>query len=131
MKASPYRVGIDIVDIRRIQDSIQRFGDRFLNRLFTKEEQAYCKTLANNEVTAQRFAARFAAKEATIKVLRPARAMLDWRSIEIRRHQDGYCDIVLHEEAANLAQQRGIIALSLSMSHEAGYATAVVIADFQ
>jgi holo-[acyl-carrier protein] synthase len=131
MKASPYRVGIDIVDVSRIQDSIQRFGNRFLNRLFTKEEQAYCKILANNEATSQRFAARFAAKEATIKVLRPETAMLDWRTIEIRRHQAGYCDIALYEEAADLARQRGIIALSVSMSHEAGYATAVVIADFQ
>jgi len=131
MKASPYRVGIDIVDVHHIQDSIQRLGDRFLNRLFTKEEQAYCKIRSNNEATAQSFAARFAAKEATIKVLRPETAMLDWRTIEIRRHQGGYCDIVLHEDAADLAHQRGITALSVSMSHEAGYATAVVIADFQ
>src|SRR5437764_2474275 len=126
MKASPYRVGIDIVNVSRIQDSIQRFGDRFLNRLFTKEEQAYCRILSNNEATSQRFAARFAAKEATIKVLRPEKAMLDWRTIEIRRHEEGYCDIVLYGEAADLAQKRGIIALSVSMSHEAGYATAVV-----
>jgi holo-[acyl-carrier protein] synthase len=131
MKAPPYRVGIDIVDVSHIRDSIQRFGDRFLKRLFTKEEQAYCKILANNEVTSQRFAARFAAKEATIKVLRPETVMLDWRTIEIRRHREGYCDIVLYEDAADLAQQRGIITLSVSMSHEAGYATAVVIADFQ
>ena len=131
MKASPYRVGIDIVDIHYIQDSIQRFGNRFLNRLFTTEEQAYCKSLANNETMSQSFAARFAAKEATIKVLRPETVMLDWRTIEIRRHQEGYCDIILYEEAADLAQQRGIITLSVSMSHEAGYATAVVVADFQ
>jgi holo-[acyl-carrier protein] synthase len=102
-----------------------------LNRLFTEEEQAYCNILANNEATSQRFAARFAAKEATIKVLRPETAMLDWRTIEIRRHQAGYCDIALYEDAADLARQRGIITLSVSMSHEAGYATAVVIADFQ
>ena len=131
MKTSPYRVGIDIVDVSHVQDSIQRFGDRFLNRLFTKEEQAYCKIFSNSEATSQRFAARFAAKEATIKVLRPETAMLDWRTIEIRRHEAGYCDIVLYDEAADLAQQRGIITLSVSMSHEAGYATAVVIADFQ
>jgi holo-[acyl-carrier protein] synthase len=131
MKVSPCRAGIDIVDVRHIQDSIQRFGKRFLNRLFTKEEQAYCQSLSNNEASSQSFAARFAAKEATIKVLRPEAAMLDWRTVEIRRHQAGYCDIVLHEEAADLAQQRGIIALSVSMSHEAEYAVAVVFADYQ
>jgi holo-[acyl-carrier protein] synthase len=130
MKVSPYRVGIDIVDVHRIEDSIQRFGDRFLNRLFTRAEQAYCESLSNNTATAQCLAARFAAKEATIKVLRPEAAMLDWRTIEIQRHQEGYCDIVLYEDAADLAQQRGIMTLSVSMSHEAAYATAVVVADF-
>ena len=131
MKVSPCRVGIDIVDVHRIQDSIRRFGNCFLNRLFTKGEQAYCESLSNNAVIAQCLAARFAAKEATIKVLRPEVAMLDWRTIEIRRHPEGYCDIVLYEDAADLAQQRGIITLSVSMSHEAEYATAVVVADFQ
>jgi holo-[acyl-carrier protein] synthase len=131
MQASPYRVGIDIVDVHHLQDSIERFGNRFLDRLFTKEEQAYCKSLSNNAAITQSFAARFAAKEATIKVLRPEAAMLDWRTIEIRRHQAGYCDIALYEEAADLAQQRGIVTLSVSMSHETGYATAVVVADFQ
>jgi holo-[acyl-carrier protein] synthase len=131
MKASPYRVGIDIVDVHHIQDSINRFGNRFLNRLFTPEEQTYCQSLQNSAAISQSFAARFAAKEATVKVLRPEAAMLDWRTIEIQRHQEGYCDIVLYKEAAILAQQRGIIALSVSMSHEAQYATAVVIADFQ
>ncbi len=130
MKVSPYRVGIDIVDVHRIQDSIQRFGDCFLNRLFTRAEQAYCESLSHNTTIAQCLAARFAAKEATIKVLRPEAAMLDWRTIEIRRHQGGYCDIVLYEDAADLAQQRGIITLSVSMSHEAAYATAVVVAEF-
>jgi holo-[acyl-carrier protein] synthase len=130
MKASPYRVGIDIVDVQRIQDSIQRFGNRFLNRLFTEEEQTYCQSSSDHNVIAQRFAARFAAKEATIKVLRPGKVMLDWRTIEIRRHQEGHCDIALYEEAADLAQQRGILTLSVSMSHEANMATAVVIADF-
>jgi holo-[acyl-carrier protein] synthase len=131
MRASPYRVGIDVVDVRHIQDSIHRFGNRFLNRLFTTEEQMYCNSLSNSTAISQSFAVRFAAKEATVKVLRPETAMLDWRTIEIRRHQAGFCDIVLHEEAAELAQQRGIVTLSVSMSHEAEYATAVVVADFQ
>jgi holo-[acyl-carrier protein] synthase len=131
MKASPYRVGIDIVDVRHIQDSIERFGERFLNRLFTRGEQAYCRSLLSNTAIVQSFAARFAAKEATLKVLRPETAVLDWQTIEIQRHEAGYCAIVLHADAADLAQRRGIITLSVSMSHEAEYATAVVVADFQ
>jgi len=131
MKASPYRVGIDIVDVRHIQDSIERFGERFLNRLFTREEQAYCQGLLSSTAIAHSFAARFAAKEATVKVLRPETMPLDWQTIEIQRHKAGYCTIALYAAAADLAQERGIITLSVSMSHEADYATAVVIADFQ
>ncbi len=131
MKALPYKVGIDLVEVRHIQDSIDRFGDRFLNRIFTREEQLYCQSLSSSVMTAQSLAARFAAKEATIKVLRPDVFMLDWRSIEVRRSPDGWCDIALYELAVDLALRRGITAFSVSMSHEKEYATAVVIADFE
>jgi holo-[acyl-carrier protein] synthase len=129
MKASPYRVGIDIIDVHAIKDSIQRFGERFLNRVYTQEEQAYCLGLTSIEAAMRSLAARFAAKEATVKVLRPHDTPFDWRSIEIRRSPQGWCDIVLYEPASTLAQDRGITALSLSMSHENEFATAVVIAD--
>ena len=129
-KALSYRVGIDLVEVRHIQDSIDRFGDRFLNRIFTREEQFYCKSLSNFSMTARSLAARFAAKEATIKVLRPDVFMLDWRTIEVRRSPGGWCDIALYEQARELAQSRGIAAFSVSMSHEEEYATAVVVADF-
>jgi holo-[acyl-carrier protein] synthase len=127
MKPSPYRAGIDIVDVRRIQRSIEKFGDRFLNRVFTQDEQSYCLRHANS---AKSFAARFAAKEAVIKALRPEGIILDWCTIEIRRHPAGYCDVLLYKEAAALAERRGIVALSVSLSHEAEYATAIVVADF-
>ena len=77
---------------------------------------------------AERFAARFAAKEATFKALRPDVPSIDWRSIEVRRHASGWCDVVLHGEAAALAARQGIETLALSMSHDAGCATAVVVA---
>jgi holo-[acyl-carrier protein] synthase len=132
MDTSPYRVGIDIVEVQQIQDSIERFGQRFLDKIFTPDEQIYCSSYTHISATAQSFAARFAAKEATIKVLRPDpdEAWLDWRTIEVRRMPAGYCDIQLHHDAAQLAKSRGIRALSVSMSHEAAYATAIVIADF-
>ena|SRR5689334_18325473 len=131
MNPSPYRVGIDIVLVKQIQESIERFGKRFLNRVFTMEEQTYCRSHSSALAVAQSFASRFAAKEATIKVLRPEKFWGDWREIEVRRKQDGSCDIILHNEAKALAQSRSIAALSLSMSHEADYATAIVIADFE
>ncbi|HEX4208299.1 MAG TPA: holo-ACP synthase [Ktedonobacteraceae bacterium] len=129
MKALPYQVGIDIVKVCHIQDSIERFGNRFLNRIFTKGELAYCQSLSSASAVAQSMAARFAAKEATIKVLRPEVYMLDWRNIEIHRSEGGWCDLVLSGEATDLARSRGIAAFSVSMSHEEEYATAVVIAD--
>ncbi|HTI15727.1 MAG TPA: holo-ACP synthase [Dictyobacter sp.] len=131
MYASPYRVGIDIVYVPHVLDSIERFGSRFLDRIFTKEEQVYCRQHASISIVAQSFAARFAAKEATIKVLRPAASFsLDWRCIAVHRSPEGWCDILLSEQAADLARSRGIVSLSLSMSHECEYATAVVVADF-
>lgn len=130
MNTSPYRVGIDIVEVQQIQDSIERFGKRFLDKIFTPDEQIYCNSYAHTSTSAQSFAARFAAKEATIKILRPEGAWLDWRTVEVRRMPAGYCDIQLHHDAAELANSRGIRALSVSMSHESAYATAIVIADF-
>ena len=58
--------------------------------------------------SAERFAARFAAKEAALKALRPDTTAIDWRSIEVRRHASGWCDVVLHGEAAALAARQGI-----------------------
>lgn len=130
MNTSPYRVGIDIVEVQQIQDSIARFGNRFLDKIFTVDEQTYCNSYTQISAIAQSFAARFAAKEATLKVLRPEGTGLDWRTIEVRRMPAGYCDIQLHQAAAELAKSRGIRALSVSMSHELAYATAIVIADF-
>jgi holo-[acyl-carrier protein] synthase len=122
------RVGIDLVKISCIQESIDHFGDRFRMRIFTAAEIAYCRQEPHSE--AERFAARFAAKEATLKVLRPTARWVDWRTIEVLRHPAGWCDLALHGDALALATEAGIASLSLSMSHEAAadVATAVVIA---
>jgi holo-[acyl-carrier protein] synthase len=131
MQPSPFRVGIDLVSIRQIQDSLANFGTKFLQRIFTPGEQEYCTSLASAEATTQSLAARFAAKEATIKILRPdATDALDWYDIEVHRHPQGSCEIILHGEVAARAHQMGIVALSLSLSHEGEYAIAVVLADF-
>ncbi len=130
MKASPYRVGIDIVHVQHVQDSIERFGERFLQRIFTQEERNYCLNRTSDATKMQSFAARFAAKEATLKVLRPGETFLDWRTIEVHRAPEGWCEIELHGASAALAATRGITALSLSLSHELDLATAVVVADF-
>lgn len=116
------RVGIDLVRISAISESLERFGNRFLQRVFTPAEVAYA--ISAPMLAASRLAARFAAKEATRKALR-----LDgigWRDIEVVRQPDGACEIQLH----GIAKARcGADRLALSMSHEGDHATAVVIAD--
>ena len=120
-------VGIDVVSVNEVASSLERFGERYISRIFTPGEAAYCRS-ASGRVAAERFAVRFAAKEATFKALRPEVSSMDWRSIEVRRHASGWCDVVLHGEAAALAACQGIETLALSMSHDAGCATAVVVA---
>ncbi|MEP6992827.1 MAG: ACP synthase, partial [bacterium] len=80
-------------------------------------------------LAAERFAARFAAKEATTKLLRVRTDKLVWRSIEVKRDAGGWCDIVLHAEAKEMAEEQGIVGLALSMSHEHEYAVATVVAQ--
>jgi len=120
------RVGIDLARIDEAARSLERFGKRYVDRIFTEREAADC--LAAPAQTAARLAARFAAKEATIKVLRPAH-WLDWRSIEVIRRPPGYTELELSGEAAELAEAAGLQDFSVSLAHEGHYATAVVVAS--
>jgi len=123
---SGWRVGIDVACVDDVGESIARFGDRYLNRLFTPHEISCC--VGTPVAVAAGLAARFAAKEATIKVLRPTEARPDWRSIEVRRHAGGWCDLALFDEASRLAREADLTDLSVSLSHEGNIAAAIVIA---
>jgi len=118
-------VGVDLVDIAEVASSVKRFGDRYLRRVFTEHEISCCQ--GPPAVATASLAARFAAKEATIKVLRPHDARPDWRSIEVVRLPSGACKLKLRGEAARLAVERGVGPLALSMTHEGGLAAAVVV----
>jgi len=118
-------VGVDLVDIAEVARSVKRFGDRYLRRVFTEHEISCCK--GPPQVAAAALAARFAAKEATLKVLRPDDARPDWRSIEVVRLPSGACKLRLRGAAARLAVERGLGPFVLSMTHEAGLAAAVVV----
>lgn len=120
------RVGVDLTTVDEIADSLARFGERYVRRVFTLGERAYCQA-ARGRGMASRFAARFAAKEAALKVLRPETRWTDWRSIEVRRHASGWCELVLHREAASLAERQGMTSLALSMTHSVDCVVAVVI----
>ena len=117
------RVGIDLVQVSRIAESLATFGERFSQRIFTAAELGYAT--AAPALTAERLAARFAAKEAAKKALGLTDG-IDWRQIEVVRAPSGACDLVLHEHAARAS---GACTLALSLSHEGDYATAVVIAQ--
>lgn len=121
------RVGVDLVDVRRIADSMETFGDRFLERLFTDGEIAYAT--AAPAQTAQRLAARFAAKEATIKALSLVDRGVDWKHIEVTRDAAGGPALALHGSVADAARELCVAQLSVSLSHEGDQAIAVVVAQ--
>jgi holo-[acyl-carrier protein] synthase len=119
------RVGIDIVDIERVRESMQAFGERFERRLFTPQEILYSSQTAS--LAPQRYAARFAAKEAALKALQLTEAGIDWRHLEVVRSHNGDCSLRLHGKAAALSGDVASNDLSLSLSHDGGYAVACVV----
>lgn len=120
------RVGVDLVRVSRIAESLERFGERFLKRIFTEGEVAYATAVPAE--AAARLAARFAAKEATIKALGLVDLAMSWRDIEVRRAATGACAMTLCGGAGEAARLAGVDELAVSLSHEGDYATAVVIA---
>jgi holo-[acyl-carrier protein] synthase len=118
-------VGLDVVSVAEVSAALDRFGDRYVDRVFTAEEAAYCRAGATR---AERLAVRFAAKEAAVKALHPDWEWTDWRAIEVKRHKSGRCSLVLHREAASLASRRGMRHFALSMTHDGDCAAAIVVA---
>jgi holo-[acyl-carrier protein] synthase len=118
-------VGVDLADVLEVQRSIDLFGVQYLDRIFTSGEQAQCAESLNQ---APHLAARFAAKEATFKVLSVDDAIPPWTSIELGRQPNGSCTLNLSGTAARMALEKGIDGLLVSISHEGGMAIAVVVA---
>ncbi len=119
------RVGVDLVDVADVASAVDQFGDRYLQRVFTDHERA--SAVGPDPVRFAALAARVAAKEATIKVLRPTGARPDWRNIEVRREPEGACGLHLSGSAARLAAQAGLGTLAVSLTHEGALAAAVVV----
>jgi holo-[acyl-carrier protein] synthase len=119
--------GIDVVEIERIQKSMDRFGPRFLNRVFLKEEQEYCLRKRNS---AESFAARFAAKEAAAKALGTGISQgVSWLEIEVARELSGRPTLRFHGRAAARAERLGAVNCSLSLTHSTGLAIASVVLE--
>jgi holo-[acyl-carrier protein] synthase len=118
-------IGIDVVQNERIQDSIRRFGDRFLNRIYTDGEREYCWNSANPAI---HYAARWAAKEAAFKALGTGWAAgVKWKDVEVERLKSGKPELRLHGEALALAEAAGAIRFYVSLTHDQLISCAVVI----
>jgi len=121
------KVGIDLVCARSVRDSVAEHAERYLDRVYTRRELEDCADVGG--VDSRRLAARFAAKEATIKALGPGRGQaVPWRDVGVRRENDGTVGIELTGSAATLAEERGLEELAVSLTHEGDMAAAVVVA---
>jgi holo-[acyl-carrier protein] synthase len=120
-------LGTDIAEISRIALSIERFGQRFLERVYTPGEIAYCERKKN---FAESYAARFAAKEAAAKALGTGISHgVSWLEIEVRREPSGRPTLHLTGRAAEIAQRLGVQNIAISLTHSRDQAMAVVIME--
>jgi holo-[acyl-carrier protein] synthase len=119
--------GIDIAEVPRIAEAIDQFGERFLLRIFTEKEREYCDSKANRT---ERYAARFAAKEASMKALGTGwNHGVRWRDIEVHRQPGQRPTIRFHGKAAEFARRLGATNIALSLSHTPEQAIASVILE--
>jgi holo-[acyl-carrier protein] synthase len=119
--------GIDIAEVPRIREAIARHGQRFLQRIFTEAEIKYCESKANR---VERYAARFAAKEAGMKAIGTGwNHGVRWRDIEVARKPGGRPTLLLHGKAAEFAARLGAVNIALSLTHTAEQAMAQVILE--
>ena len=116
------------METKRLQESIDRFGERFLDRIFTAAEIAYCQRKRKN--AEESFAARFAAKEAGAKALGTGISRgVSWKEFEVRREEGGRPTLHLSGRAAELAEAMGVKRIQLSLTHSRELAMAVVVVE--
>jgi holo-[acyl-carrier protein] synthase len=120
-------IGVDLVECARIQHSIDRFGDRFLRRVFTEGEVEYSMSM---KFPARHLAARFAAKEAVSKAFGTGigKAM-GWRDIDIRKKPSGEPFLVFSGHAEELAKKRGVSSALITLSHTEHHAVATIVLE--
>ena len=118
-----HSVGVDIIEITRIRQAIDRWGERFLNRIFTSTELKICRQ------SPERLAGRFAGKEAVMKALGTGVKGVDWREIEIISERSGKPLVQLHGQAQDKANSLGLSELAISLSDSREYAVAFVVGE--
>jgi holo-[acyl-carrier protein] synthase len=120
-------IGIDIIEVGRIEKSYERFGGRFLDRILLPDEISYC---LSHKAPGPFLAARFAAKEAISKAFGTGiGAQLGWQDMEVRRKESGEPFVILHGNGARLLQERQARTVLISLSHTQSHAAAVAILE--
>jgi holo-[acyl-carrier protein] synthase len=117
------RTGVDIVELARIDAAVRRWGDRFLERIYTPQELAFSRGRI------PQLAGRFAAKEAVMKALGTGTRGVSWREVEVVRQPGRAPEVQLHGRAVAVAQRQRIDSLALSISHSREYAVATVVGE--
>ena len=118
-------LGVDIAEVGRVKAAIERHGETFLRRLYTPAEREYCERFKNKY---ERFAGRFAAKEAAMKALGTGWSRgVRWVDVEVVRQKGGRPTVKLQGEAGNIAERLGVKNIALSITHTADQAFAQVI----
>ncbi|MBU0768015.1 MAG: holo-ACP synthase [Proteobacteria bacterium] len=120
--------GIDIIEIKRFKNAVEKWGDNFIKKIFTDREIEYS---SNRRFSAQHFAARFAAKEAVFKAFGGDSNLRKWTDIEVLNDETGKPRIVFHESAKVLSETRKInnVIVSMSHSHTHAVANAILISE--
>lgn len=119
--------GVDIIEIKRFKDAMERSGEKLILRLFTPDEQQYCN---GHRDPVPHFAARFAAKEAVFKALGTGWAKgVAWLDVEVQKEEQEAPRIVLHGEAKRLCTAKGVGNMHLSLSHSDHSVVAMVILE--
>lgn len=120
-------VGTDVVSIQRIEKAVHRFGERFINKVFTDKEAVACK---EKKDVAPYLAARFAAKEAVLKALGTGISNgIGFKDVEVFRGHGKRPEIILHGKGKEMAGTLGVKNIHLSISHDAGVAVAFVVVE--
>ena len=120
-------IGIDIIEVARVQASYEKFGERFLNRILHPNEITYC---LSHKMPAPFLAVRFAAKEAISKAFGTGiGAHLGWQDMEVGRRESGEPFVIFHEAGQKLLKERHVCAVLISLSHTQNHAAAVAILE--
>jgi holo-[acyl-carrier protein] synthase len=120
-------IGVDLIEVERIENSLARFAQRFLQRVFTEGEIKYCQSMA---FPARHLAARFAAKEAVSKAFGTGIGKtIGWRDIDVHNKESGEPFVVLVGRAQSLAKERNVRSILITLSHTHHHAIAVIVLE--